>query len=133
MEKSKIYFGHPINFYNTQKEKSLIESIHANFAGFEVVSPHEKFHQMRYQHYKNSRGDGMAYFFEEVLPQMDAGVFLAFEDGMFGRGAFREANFLNRLKKPVYEIKLEGIILPLQVDDSRMLSVEETRKRVYGH
>ena len=86
---------------------------------------------MGYQKYKLEKGNGMLYFFEEVLPLMDIGVFLAFQDGMFGAGVYREAEFLEDSGKPIFEIDSKGEISDLILDASKFLSVEETRARVY--
>ena len=74
----------------------------------------------------------MKYYFENVLPNMDAGIFQPFVDGKFGAGVFGEAKFLHKQGKPIYEITLEGVVSTLELDASRALSVEETRKRVYN-
>ncbi len=73
----------------------------------------------------------MLYFFEEVLPMMDEGVFLPFDDGMFGAGVYKEAKFLEDAGKRIWEIDVEGGLSELVLDESRKLSVEETRERVY--
>ena len=74
----------------------------------------------------------MDYFFKEVLPAMTKGIFLPFEDGKFGAGVFKEANFMAESGKLIYEINLEGIITGMNIDSSKSLSIEETRERVYG-
>lgn len=129
----KIYFGHPVNFYNTDKEKELIQRIQREFPGTEVENPSEQRHQDGYKRYKEKTGNGMNYFFQEVLPLMVKGVFLPFEDGKFGAGVFKEAEFMEKSGKLIYEINLEGIITGkrMAIDYSRALSVDETRLRVY--
>jgi len=73
----------------------------------------------------------MLYFKTEVLPSMDAGVFLPFEDGKFGAGVFKEMSFLRERTKPVFGINLEGFIWVVDLESAMALTVEETRKRVY--
>ncbi|MEK6857209.1 MAG: hypothetical protein AABX39_01330, partial [Nanoarchaeota archaeon] len=98
-----------------------------------VENPNQPKHDEGYKKWKLEKGSGMKYFFEEVLPQMSMGVFLPFKDGLFGAGVYGEAEHLNKvLGKPVFEISLEGKISALTLNNSRMLSVEETRKRIYG-
>ncbi len=128
-----IYFGHPVNFYNTEKESELIQKIQLEFPGAEIENPNQVKHQEGYKRYKgkDGKGNGMDYFFKEVLPPMTKGVFLPFEDGKFGAGVFKEANFMDESGKLIYEISLEGIIKVMEIDLSRALSVEETRERVY--
>jgi hypothetical protein len=130
--KNKIYFGHPINFYNTPKESELIQKIENFFPEFEIENPNQEIHQKNYTKWKEEKGNGMKYYFEEVLPKMEAGIFLAFEDGMFGKGVFGEAEFLYKKGKEVYEINTEGKITSIDsLDYKRCLSIEDTRKRVY--
>lgn len=127
----RIYFGHPVNFYNTEKEKELIERIKKAFPGTEIENPNQPHHKKGYQRYKKGAGDGMDYFFKEVLPLCQKGVFMSFEDGNFGAGVFGEAELMKASGKLIHEINLEGIIKNMILDYSRALSVEETRKRVY--
>ena len=128
----KIYFGHPINYYNTDKESELIRIIQFIMPEYEIENPNQPHHQAGYQRWKEKGERGMRYYFEEVLPNMDAGIFLAFDDGMFGAGVFGEAEFLYKDDKPIYEISLDGEISDLVLDESRFLSIEETRKRVHN-
>ena len=129
----KIYFGHPVNFYDTPKECDLIDAILKVWPNSFIENPNQVRHQVGYKEYKERTGNGMAYFSQEVLPKMDRGVFLPFEDGMFGAGVFKEAMKLAELGKPIHQIKLDGKISKMYISElHRMLSVEETRKRVYG-
>ena len=132
MDLKRIYFGHPVNFYNTPKEKELIGIIHRQFPNLSIENPNQVHHNKGYHEWKSRTGNGMRYFFEKVLPNMTAGIFLPFEDGMFGIGVFTEASFLTKINKPIYEISLEGKIIQMLIDPSRRLSIEETRKRVYS-
>lgn len=127
----KIYFGHPINFYNTPKESQLIQIIRMQFPNSLIENPNQPHHSENYQKWKKERGNGMLYYYEKVLPFCDKGVFLSFEDGMFGYGVFGEAEFMNNAGKTIYEISLDGKIKIMAIDFSRLLSIEETRKRVY--
>lgn len=128
----KLYFGHPVNEYGTDKERELLVAIQRHFQEYDIENPNQPHHGEGYQRWKKEKGNGMGYFFEKVLPDMDAGVFLTFEDGMFGAGVFKEARWLHEHSKPIHEISLEGKIQEMTLDESRMLSVEETRARVYG-
>ncbi len=128
---NKIYFGHPIDIYNTEKEKDLIEDIKKGFPEYVVENPNQPHHAEGYKIWKEKTGYGMDYFFKEVLPKMEAGIFLPFEDGKWGAGVYGEAEFLYERGKPIYEIDLEGRIKEMDLDMSRVLSIEETRARVY--
>ncbi len=121
----KVYFGHPINTYDTTFETLLINSIKRGFPEWYVENPNQECHDEGYKEF------GMTYFFEEVLPEMNAGVFLAFDDGMFSSGVYEEAEFLVKKGLPVYEIDGDGGLTDLVLDESRKLSIEDTRKRVY--
>jgi len=127
----KIYFGHPISFYNTPVETFLMEQIAKAFPASELVNPGLKIHGENYKKWKEETGNGMNYFFQEVLPSCHGGVFLPFEDGLFGKGVFGEAKFLSDLDRITCEIDFTGRVFPLILDEARCLSLEETRKRVY--
>ncbi len=129
--KPKLYFGHTVDIYNTPKEQELIAAIERALPEYEVENPNHPLHEEGYQQYKKEKSSGMKYYFEKVLPNMNAGVFQPFADGMFGAGVFGEAKFLHEQGKPIYEITLEGVVSTLKLDASRALNVEETRKRVY--
>jgi len=128
----KLYFGHPVNTYNTLLEQELIRNIQKSFSLFELVNPNLPFHQQKYREFKEKFGNGMKYYFEVVLPEISVGVFLPFVDGMFGAGVFGEAEFLQKRDKSIFQIDWAGMISPMKIDFSRRLSLEETRKRVYG-
>tara|TARA_Y100000310_G_scaffold343165_1_gene449586 strand:+ start:2523 stop:2933 length:411 start_codon:yes stop_codon:yes gene_type:complete len=127
----KIYFGHPISIYNTSKEAELITRIEQVFANYTVENPNQPHHTQGYQNFKISSGNGMLYYYQEVLPKMSAGIFLPFEDGMWGAGTFGEAEFLHELEREIYTIDLAGDILDATLDPSKKLSIEDTRARVY--
>jgi len=131
MKNGKIYFGHPVNVYNTPKEEELVNIIEAYFPQFEVENPNKHIHSENYVKWKAEKGNGMLYFTEVVLPSMESGVFLPFEDSMFGAGVYKEAAFLHQLGKPIYEISFNGTIANMTLDEARNLSVPETRERVY--
>ncbi len=106
----KIYFGHTVDLYNTPKEGELIAAIERALPQYAVENPNQPVHEEGYQTAKRETGKGMSYYFEKVLPKMDAGVFQPFADGKFGAGVFGEAEFLHEQGRPIYEITLEGIV-----------------------
>lgn len=122
--RKKLYFGHPINVYGTELQKMLLEKIAARFPEYEVENPDQKHHDAKY------REHGMSYFFEKVLPDCSAGVFLPFRDGAFGKGVFGEAKFLADHERPIYQITAEGIITPIQISEMISLTKDETRTRI---
>jgi len=128
-----IYFGHPVNFYNVPKEKELCEIIKFTFPGHNLENPNQLHHQENYKIWKEELGNGMKYYFDIILPKMNAGIFLPFEDGMLGAGVFGEAEFIYGKGYPIWKIDLNGNVERVKrLDYSKKLSVEETRKRVYG-
>ncbi len=131
MERKKIiYFGHPVITYDTELESKLVRIIEEHFHDFEVENPNKPEHQKRYREYRKKFDNGMLYFFEEVLPQMDAGIFLPYKDGKLGAGVYTEAEWFYNKGKKIYEIHYTGIIRRLTVlEENRRLSVEETRAR----
>lgn len=72
----------------------------------------------------------MQYFFDEVLPEATIGVFLPFPDGKISAGVWKEAVFLKKKGSQVYEINLDGNIALFDFDESRKLSVAETRAKL---
>jgi len=128
----KIYFGHPVNTYNTSLEERLMASIQRNFPDHKIENPSEPHHQGGYQKWKQETGNGMNYYFEIVLPSCDTGgVFLPFRDGMWGAGIFSEAEFLTQRERHIWQINAGGFIIPVtQLGEYRKLSIEETRARI---
>lgn len=127
-----IYFAHPINFYNTDLEKKLVEKISKCFFQYNLENPNQKHHQDNYKFWKEKTGNGMKYYFEVVLPKMKAGIGLLFEDGMCGAGVFGELEFIFNKVNPIWEINSEGEIKRItNLNNLKVLSIEETRKRVY--
>lgn len=127
----QIYFGHPVNTYGTDDEQRLIGIIHREFPDYDIENPNQQKHQEGYKQFKEEYGNGMEYFYTQILPNMDAGVFLAFDDGMFGAGVYNEAQWIFNNGKQIYEINQNDDISDLLLTESRRLSVEETRSRVY--
>lgn len=133
-----IYFAHPVNYYvgskfNTHgnKENELVEIIFRNLP-YAVYNPNQLHNQENYVLWKNETGSGMNYYFDVILPHMDAGIVLPFEDGMIGAGAFGEIEKFVLSSRPAYEITESGIITPIKkLDYSRKLSIEDTQLRVY--
>ncbi len=129
-QKSKLYFGHPINVYGTELEKELIETIARSFPGWQIENPNQKHHEESYQRYADSGGRGMDYYFREVLPKCHGGIFLPFRDGKYGAGVFGEAEFLQKQGCRIWQITDTGYISRLELSASLALSVYETRSRI---
>jgi hypothetical protein len=134
-----LYFGHPVNTYNTDLELRLLELIRQYFEynlkldDFVIENPNQKVHADGYLKWKQEKGNGMLYYFEEVLPKQDGGIFLPFRDGMWGKGVFGEAEFLMKTGRIVWQIDHEGSIqIVKHLPQNLCLSVEETKARIYG-
>ena len=126
----RLYFGHPVNTYNTDLEARLIQQISEAFPDWEIENPNQKCHQEGYNRWKESTGNGMKYFTEQVLPSCQGGIFLPFRDGAWGAGVFKEAKFYSDKGQPIWVIASDGNIMPLELSSVQSLSVEETRARI---
>lgn len=132
----KIYFGHPICFYNTAIEAYLLERIGHRFnRRYEIENPGTEKHQKKCEEYKAAGRNAMEYFVNEVLPGMSAGVFMPFpeEKGVvekFGAGVYLEAQVIRDAGKPIYEVRLNGSIDELVLDEARKLNVDDTRAKL---
>ena len=132
-DKNKIYFGHPINTYNKEIETTIEEVIKKEFEWLDILNPNQQIHQEGYQRYKKTRGNGMEYFYQEVLPLCSSGIFLSFPEGTFGAGVAGEYQWLKEQGRPIYTINNKGLITSEGIDTNLILSIEETRDRVYKH
>lgn len=137
---NSIYFAHPVNYYvggklNTHgdTETRLINTISDRFPQLNVYNPNQLHNQENYKIWKEETGSGMDYFFDIILPRMQSGIVLPFEDGMISAGAFGEVEYLKNNEKPIWEINESGIIIPIKyLESDRKLSIEETRGRIYS-
>lgn len=134
----RLYFGHPLNVYGTPLEAKLLAEIESRFPDWAIVNPNRPEHQAGYAEYEKTHVDkdgkptGMGYFFEVVLPTCDGGAYLAFRDGMFGRGVFGEAEWQQLRGLPTWEIAPDGTITALgaPIDPARGLTREQTWARL---
>lgn len=127
----RIYFGHPVNAIGTTLEEESLDTIRRWFPDHEIDHPGE--HVDNYFEWRDEKDGvtGMDYYFQEVLPDVDIGVFLPFEDGTYGAGMADEARFLADQDCPVYEMDYEGNIYEITVDEIEALTIEETKDRIY--
>lgn len=126
----RLYFGHPVNTYDTELEKRLLRKVMGAFPYSQIVNPNEPQHQEGYERHKRTSGNGMNYFSEEVLPNCHGGVFLPFRDGKWGAGVFKEAQYYSDRGFPIWVINPDGFIDHLRLANVQPLSVEETRARI---
>ena len=129
--KKKMYFGHPMNTYGTPLETRLLAAIQQAFPDRDIENPNQQQHQDGCARYATETGNPMNYFYEEVLPACEAGVFLHFRDGKWGAGIFGEAMFLLDQECPIWEIFADGTIVLIEdLDGSLELGVAETLARI---
>ena len=130
MKKNIMYFGHPVNVYGTELEKILIAKISRRFPNCLIENPNQEKHQAGYTRWKKETSNGMQYYFFEVLPFCDTGIFLPFRDGVWGAGVYSEAKFF---RAPwVWMIDADVNIRLVDLASVHALTIEETRKRIYG-
>ena len=114
----------------------------------EVENPNQPHHQVGYREFKEKyqghpTKSGMTYFYELVLPECYGCVCQIYLDGKWGAGVAHEAAFYIKKGEPVWVIepgttnirplKPEEEILIAQNDPSLVLTIEETRFRIWGH
>ncbi|HKL24238.1 MAG TPA: hypothetical protein VJ912_02805 [Candidatus Nanoarchaeia archaeon] len=128
--KNYMYFAHQADIANTFKEEEFISVLDSSFSEFKIYNPFQKHNQENYQLWKKEKGNGMEYYYEVILPNMEAGVYLAFKDKKIGAGAFHEAEYLIDKGKPVWEIDWNFDLEKINsMDYSRYLTPDETRER----
>jgi len=131
MRKKLIYFGHPVNTYDKELEEFLLNVIKENFPKYQIENPNQECHKEGYKRVAKITGKGMDYFYKEVLPLCDAGIFLPFRDGKWGAGVYGEARKLAEQGCLIFQINADGVIMLMEdFDGIPVLSVEETRKRI---
>ncbi len=123
MEQGKIYFAHPINTYDTYYEKAALLCLGKFFERLIIENPNQPCHQKGYKAWKKKRGNGMRYFYEEVLPPCRGGaVALPFFDGKLGAGVAGEIVWMMKKSRSVYVIR---IVNRLFFDRVRVFTSEE--------
>ena len=71
----------------------------------------------------------MLYYYQEVLPLCQAGIFLPFRDGKWGAGVFGEAEFFLKKGQLVYQITHLGAVTPIiDLEEIHPISIAETRQ-----
>lgn len=119
--KSKIYYAHPISFYNTEKEKLLSNLLLSH--GYEVVNPNTPESEEGYKDF------GMDYFYG-LVKNCNALAFQRFDDGMIGAGVAGEIKIAFEINIPVYDISYGLMSLTHNIPENSFLSIKDTRKRV---
>lgn len=132
-QKPLLYFGHPVNTYNTELERALLKEINEKFRSVDIENPNQPHHQENYRRWKEEFGNGMNYYYQRVLPNCWGGIFLPFRNGDWGAGVYGEAEFFFKLKCLIWKIEDTGEnfeITPItRLNLEKKLSIEETRVR----
>lgn len=137
----KVYFAHPINTYNTEAESTIVMALEAT--GYKVVNPNSQQCRSRVSDFRAEYNDkaisspAVMGYFVGVCDGCDGGIFWAFEDGKIGAGVAKEIKSFFDRDAPVLEVMLAKDGETVQIEQvkeypaDRVLSVEETRARVY--
>ena len=130
LNKSYMYFAHQADISNTSEEENFIFKLNNFFPESEIYNPFQKHNQENYQLWKKEKGNGMKYYYDVILPHMDAITYLAFRDKKIGAGVFHESEYLLNKGKPVWEIDRDYNLEKVNsLDYSRYLTPDETRAR----
>lgn len=122
MTKTKIYFAHPLNVYNTPLE-SAVETLISNVFGYKIESPNKSHHQKRYEEWKTrtainrDKHNAMAYFYEIVIPQCVGCVSLPFLDRRMGFGVNGETKKTIERGDPAWFIAPTRTAVQKDIDD----------------
>lgn len=122
--KTRIYFAHPINTYNTIIEDYFLEFF--SNPDIEIINPNNSIHQEGYKKF------GMNYF-KELVQSCDKLYALGFPDNSIGAGVAKEMNWMREkggtvIFLPFFE-KYEEMVVVCE-NQFKVLSVEETRERL---
>lgn len=123
--KTKVYFAHPINTYNTILEKYFLEYL-SKYPSYEVINPNSPHHEMGY------KKEGMDYFKKLVLT-CDKLYAFGFSDNSIGAGISKEMDWMREKGGTVLFVpfftQLEEMFVPSK-NQFKVLNVEETRRRL---
>jgi len=128
--KPKLYYGRPINIKGSELDAVLLKKVFEDFFEWEIEDSGLPKHNEGYLLWKKEKGNGMEYYFQEVLPACGGGVFLRFRDGKWGAGVYAEAKFFVDRGLPIWIISPEGFVRSEDLKIVQVLTIEETRKRI---
>jgi hypothetical protein len=129
--KQKLYYGRPVNIKSfPELDKPLLQKVVDAFPDWEIEDSGLKKHGDGYLRFKKEFGNGMEYYFQEVLPFCGGGVFLRFRDGMWGAGVYAEAKFFTDRNLPIWIVDVKGKVRKGSLKRAKVLSIEETIERI---
>ncbi len=131
----KIYFAHPISYYNTQMEIDAISKISKYFGSdYEIINPGNKEIQFAFEKYKKENVDYMS-FFTEIINECDLIVCMEFWTGEIGAGVQYEAEAMNRKGGFIYIINKDFHITGVNIHafNESAVSIQRTRELLNYH
>ena len=123
MEKTKIYFAHPLNVYDTPLEAAMEILIREALPEYEIESPSKPHHQKGYEEWKErtalnrDKHNAMAYFYEVIMPQCFGCVSLPFLDLRMGLGVNGETKNTIERGEPAYFIAPTRTAIQKDIDE----------------
>lgn len=138
MNKSTVYYAHPMSWYGTPEEAADVAFLETQYA--KVINPSSPEIVKEVSQYINSQGQEnvMQYFASIIRDQADEVAFRRFRNGQIGSGVGRELFEAHIWNKPVH--RLSGGYPPfgLGLDTNYpstlwmplVLTVDQTRARI---
>jgi hypothetical protein len=121
-KKIRVYFAHPMNTYNTPLEQLCLSVLQKRQPDWEILNPNTPEFQ------QECKKEGMP-FFKKLVDTCDVLVALPFADGALGAGVIKEAAWMKEKGGRCWVLYGKEL-LPMEKAHSRLLTVEETRKRL---
>jgi hypothetical protein len=139
--KLKIYYAHPMSWYNTPAERADVAMLEAHG---EVVNPNSKPFEYMVGVSRAERRPVMEIFADYIKNNADVVAFRPFYDGKLGAGVAREVFEALIWRKPIWHIfgkngrgpfvdqypELSPGVYPAAIDWDDVLTVKETKARI---
>jgi len=93
-----LYFGHPRLYYNTKWETKCIQMIQKKWPNYIIINPNQR------NRFEKSVKKGGFQIFYTLTDRSKIGVFMLMEDGRWGGGIYKEAEYMEKNGKEIYEI-----------------------------
>jgi len=94
----RIYFGHPRLYYNTKWETKAIQMIQKKWPNHIVLNPNQR---NRFE--KSVKKSGFKIFYT-LVDRCEFGAFMLMEDGRWGGGIYKEAEYMEKQGKKIWEV-----------------------------
>lgn len=122
----KIYYAHPMSWYDTSAEKEDIVKL--NRLGYEVLNPNQKKYSDMVNQMRRSNSDAdIMSIFTKLVKSCDAIAYRPFKDDTIGAGVAREV-----LDALVMEKKIINLSTMKQelFHMNQILSIDDTRSKI---